>query len=213
MHRAVVLLLLAVCMALALISGFLAMRLFQRGDSPLAGSWRMRLDLSETARARANIWLCAAELGDQVDTAETMPPISVSVLLRLEADGSWSRSVEADSYEAACGEARKALAAALRELLCLRAADAGREIGSEEQAERRIEQAIGMSSERYLTDYGPALLPALSELRGRYDGGGAWDVSGARIRLEERTARFLADERLLVLYDGEEAEVYERVGG
>ena len=211
-YRLVVLLLLAVCLALAAISCALALRLYRRTDPALVGSWRMRVDLTEDARTRANAWLWEAELGDRIDAGGALPRIEATVLLSLGKDGIWTRRVEETSYEAARAQAVKALAVSLRELLRLRTAEAGREAGNAELAETRIEKAIGMSSERYLADRGPALLPALAELRARYDGSGAYQIEGHSIRFDGQTARYLADEMLLVIDGGNGTEVYERAG-
>ena len=209
-YRLVVLLLLAVCLALAAISCALALRLYARTDPKLVGSWRMRVDLTESARMRANTWLREAELGDRVDAGDALPRLEASVLLTLDQNGVWTRRVEETSYEAALAQAENALAVTLRELLILRIADAGREAGNAERAEARIQNALGMSTERWLSSWGPALLPSLTELRARWDGSGGFEIEGHTLRLNGGTARYLADERLLVL-DGEDGtEVYER---
>ena len=209
-HRLVVLLLLAVCLALAAISCLLALRLYARTDPLLAGNWRMRVDLTEGVRMRANAWLREAELGDRVDVGDALPRLEATVLLTLGEDGIWTRRLEETSVYAARAQAEKALAVSLRELLMLRTAEAGREAGNAERAEERVERALGLSTERWLSDYGPPLLPALTELRAQYDGSGAYAIEGHTLLLGGRSARYLADERLLVI-DGEDGtEVYER---
>ena len=209
-HRLVVLLLLAVCLALAAISCLLALRLYARTDPVLIGSWRMRVDLTEGARMRANAWLREAELGERIDAGDALPRLEATVLLTLGEDGIWTRRVEETSVYAARAQAEKALAVSLRELLRLRTADAGREAGNAERAEERIERALGLSTERWLSDYGPSLLPGPEELRARFDGSGSYEIEGHTLRLDGRAARYLADERLLVI-DGEDGtEVYER---
>ncbi len=209
-YRLVVLMLLAVCMILAAISCTLALRLYARTDPVLIGSWRMRVDLTEGARMRANAWLREAELGDRIDAGDALPRLEATVLLTLGKDGVWTRRLEESSVDAARVQAEEALAVSLRELLRLRTAEAGREAGSAEQAETRIQNALGMSTEHYLEAYGPALLPDIAQLHGRFEGSGSYEIEGHTLRLDGRTARYLADERLLVL-DGEDGtEVYER---
>ena len=209
-HRLGVLLLLAVCLVLAAISCLLALRLYARTDPLLAGNWRMRVDLTEGVRMRANAWLREAELGDRVDVGDALPRLEATVLLTLGEDGIWTRRVEETSVGAARAQAEKALAVSLRELLMLRTAEAGREAGNAERAEERIERALGLSTERWLSDFGPSLLPALTELRAQYDGSGAYAIEGHTLRLGGRSAQYLADERLQVI-DGEDGtEVYER---
>lgn len=159
---------------------------------------------------RANAWLSEAELGDRVDVGDALPRLEATVLLTLGEDGSWTRRVEETSVDAARAQAEKALAASLRELLMLRTAEAGREAGNAELAEERIQNALGLSTERWLSDYGPSLLPDLTKLQTQYDGSGVYAIEGHTLRLGGRTARYLADERLLVLDGVDGTEVYER---
>ena len=209
-HRILVILLLFVILALAAISCVLALRLTRRGDSSLSGRWRMKAELTETARSRADSWLRRAALGDQISAADYIPRLAVDVRLTLTEDGRWTREIEEDGYEEARAEAEQGLAKALTELLRLRIADAGRPPETAAEAEARIENAIGMSAEDYMRDYGPALLPTPEELHGFYDGGGSYQTEGQYIRLDGEEIRFLADDGLLVLMRPEGTEVYER---
>jgi hypothetical protein len=210
-RRIIILLLLSVIFLLAAISCVLALQLYRRSDPKLTGSWRMQVNLSEIARARANAWLGQAELGDQVDLADAMPMLFADVNLTLREDGSWSRSLDEDSYALAEKAANSALAESLRRLLCLRLKEAGRTAGTAEEAEKHIERAIGMSSERYLAEYGPALLPKPEELQSFYDGSGTWQVEGRHISFDGKTGmRYLADDSLLLLYGEGRTEVYAR---
>ena len=170
----------------------------------------MRVDLSEGVCMRANAWLSEAELGDRIDVGDALPRLEATVLLTLGEDGSWTRRVEETSVDAARAQAEKALAASLRELVRLRTAEVGREAGNAELAEERIQNALGLSTERWLSDYGPSLLPDLTKLQTQYDGSGVYAIEGHTLRLDGRAARYLADERLLVLDGVDGTEVYER---
>lgn len=209
-HRGIVLFLLVIVVLLAALSCVLTLRLWRRSDPSLAGSWQMQLNLRDTARERANAWLRAAALGELVDAGDYLPPLTVKVRLTLNADGSWTRRVDAGSLEKAQGEAEKALAEALNALLRLRVEDAGRPVGTEKETRALLENALGMPVEAYLRSYGPTLLPALDELQARFDGGGSYAVEGNHLRLGERRPRYLVDESLLLLTENNETEVYAR---
>lgn len=210
-HKVIILLLLFVILLLSAIACGLSLRLYRRSDPMLAGLWRMELDMTDTACARANAWLQTADLGDQVDAAAFMPPLRVRVELRLNADGSWSRSLDAESLDAAEKLAEAALSDALRELLRLRIESAGRPVEADSKLDARLEEAAGMTVDAYLAEYGPALLPDASALRTRYDGGGNFQVEGVHIRFEgQDDARYLADDALLVLEYLDRTEVYAR---
>ena len=209
-HRIIVILLLLVILALAVIAGLLALKLSRREDPRLTGMWQMRAELTDTARSRADTWLQRAALGEQVPAAEYLPTLSVTVRLTLSADGSWSREIRDGEYESARTAAERGLAKALRELLCLRIADAGRPPETAAEAEARIQRVLGMSTEDYMREYGPALLPPLSQMHAVYDGSGMYHADGETISFDGESVRYLMDGQFLVLLRPEGAEVYER---
>lgn len=209
-HRIIVILLLLVILALAVIAGLLALKLSRREDTRLTGVWQMRAELTDTARSRADTWLQRAALGEQVPAAEYLPTLSVTVRLTLSADGSWSREIRDGEYESARTAAERGLAKALRELLCLRIADAGRPPETAAEAEARIQRVLGMSTEDYMREYGPALLPPLSQMHAVYDGSGMYHADGETISFDGESVRYLMDGQFLVLLRPEGAEVYER---
>ncbi len=210
-HKVIVLLLLSVILLLSAIACALSLRLFWRSDPILAGLWRMELDLTESASAGATLWLHGARLSEQVDVRDSMPPLSVHIDLRLNKDGSWSRSVDEASLEEAERKAEGALSDALRALVRLRVADAGRPAGTDAELEARIENAAGMPVSDYLSQYGPRLVPTADALKSRYEGSGSYQIDGVHLRFEGLDdARYLADDALLVLEFVDRTEVYRR---
>jgi len=192
------------------IAGGIFFFLMQKPERKLPGVWRAEIDLTESVRAEAESWLAAAESGDRISIRETMGEIRVGVILTLNADGSWSQSVDTASYEEASDAAYAALSEGLRELLLLRIEAAGREAGSAEEAEALIAETIGMSTEEYLRTYGPALLPPEEEFRSAYEGGGTYTAEGNVLQRDE-TEEYLVSEDMLVITGGGETQVYHRV--
>lgn len=210
-QRVIVIVLMVVTLLMAALSCALALQMYRRTDPSLIGKWRMRLDLTDAARVRANAWLRNAELGGRVDAGDSLPQLTVWCELKLESDGTWTRTLDAGSLAYAETEARGALAAALNELLRLRVEEAGRPALTEKEAESRIRDVLGMTAEDYLSQYGPALLPDEGELRREYEGRGTYRIEGPSIRFDEKaSARYLADDALLVIRAAEGTEVYER---
>ena len=210
-HKLIVLLLLSVILLLSAIACALSLRLYRRSDPSLAGQWRMELELTDIACARANAWLGAAELGGQVDVNDDMPRLRVAVELKLTEDGSWSRSLDADSLGNAQQKADAALHSALRKLLRLRIEYAGRPVSTDTELDTRLAEAAGMPVDTYLADYGPELLPTADALRALYDGSGSYEIEGVHIRFDGLDgARYLADDALLVLEFVDRTEVYRR---
>lgn len=210
-HKIIVLLLLSVILLLAAIACALSLRLYKRSDPALAGHWRMELNLTGTASARANLWLHGARLAEQVDAGDRMPTLSVHVDLRMNEDGSWSRSVDEGSLDEAERKAERALQDTLHELARLRVADAGRPVGTDADLDARLADAAGMPLADYFAQYGPRLLPTADELRALYDGSGSYQIEGVHIRFAGLDdARYLADDALLVLEFVDRTEVYRR---
>ena len=210
-HKLIVLLLLFVILLLSAISCALSLRLYKRSDPSLAGHWQMELMLTDSASARAKLWLNAAALGDQVDVEACMPKLTAHVDLYLNNDGSWSRSLDEASLDEAREKAESALGNALRELARLRVVNTGRPVGTDAELDARLAAAAGMPLERYLAEYGPRLLPAADELRAQYDGSGSYQIEGVHIRFDGLDdARYLADDALLVLEFTDRTEVYRR---
>lgn len=210
-HKLIVLLLLFVILLLSAISCALSLRLYKRSDPSLAGHWQMELMLTDSASARAKLWLNAAALGDQVDVEACMPKLTAHVDLYLNNDGSWSRSLDEASLDEAREKAESALGNALRELARLRVVNTGRPVGTDAELDARLAAAAGMPLKRYLAEYGPRLLPAADELRAQYDGSGSYQIEGVHIRFDGLDgARYLADDALLVLEFTDRTEVYRR---
>lgn len=210
-HKLIVLLLLFVILLLAAISCALSLRLYKRSDPSLAGHWQMELVLTDNASARANLWLHAAALGDQVYAETYMPKLTAHIDLYLNEDGSWSRSLDEASLDAAREKAESALGDALRELARLRIESAGRPVGTDQELDTRLADAAGMPLERYLAEYGPRLLPAADELRAQYDSSGSYQIEGVHLHFDGLDdARYLADDALLVLEFVDRTEVYRR---
>ena len=208
-HTLIVMLLLAIILLLAAISCALSLRLYKRSDPNLSGRWQMELDVTDQACMRANAWLHEAGHGSEVDVGNYMPELHILVELALREDGSWSRQLDEASLSAARQKAEAALHDALRELVRLRIADAGRPLETDTALDARLADAAGMPVERYLSEYGPALLPSAEELQARYNGSGGFQIEGVHIHFDgQDSARYLADDALLVLAYVDRTEVY-----
>lgn len=207
----IILFLLTVIFLLAALSCVLMLQLNRERVGDVTGRWVMRLDLTDHARTCANLWLRGAELGDRIDVGDRLPTLSVNIVLSLNADGSWTRRIDTSDYSSAEKSADRALAQALLELLALRTEAAGRKAWTSDEAQTHLYEAVGLSAEEYLTQYGPSLLPDAGELEARYNGSGRWDISGQEIIFDgQRRAEYRMGGGVLILADGGEREVYER---
>ncbi len=156
---------------------------FAPGDRTLAGEWRMEVDMTGRAAAEAFGWLQDIE-GISVSREEVearMQNLTVQVNLVFQETGRFEGvfygSVPPESYEACRQAAYEAFAAEFLALLAERLRMAGYGDGMDrENLEALVTETFGMSTLEYLMSRGPALLPSLEELQGRYEGSGVYEA-------------------------------------
>lgn len=181
-----------------------------RPERKLPGHWHRTVDYASQAELAAKEWLMAAEGGSEIDLKGYMGSISVGMDLILAQDGSWSCTVDENSYRTAQQQVYTALEQAFEDLLIIRAQDAGREMASREEAAQSIEDTIGMSCQEYLKLYGPSMLPSLEEIKGEYEGSGDWKAESGVLLRNGSGEAFLINTDLLVLSGANGTEVYYR---
>ena len=195
---------------LVLVAGGILFWWKSRPERKLPGGWHRTIDLAAEAGAAAKEWLMDAEGGRAIDMKTYMGSVTVGVDLTLAADGSWTCTVDENSYRMAEQQAYTALEQALEDLLLARAQEAGQEMTGREEAAQSIEDTIGMSCREYLRTYGPVLLPALEELRAEYEGSGDWKAESGVLLRNGSGEAFLINTDLLVLTGSDGTEVYYR---
>ena len=174
------LLLLFLCAATAL---FAYLYFFQPGERDLSGEWDAELDMGSRAAVMALDWLQDIE-GVSVSREEVearMQNLTVQVNLVFQETGRFEGvfygSVPPESYEACRQAAYEAFAAEFLALLAERLRMAGYGDGMDrEKLEALVTETFGMSTLEYLMSRGPALLPSLEELQGRYEGSGVYEA-------------------------------------
>ena len=189
--------------------GVFLVMLLMRPERKLAGKWLTKQSIENDALSAAKEWLDSARLGNKVNL-EGIDDISVSLTLELNKDDSWEMYIDEAEYSARSADAYKALAKGLRKLLILRAAELGADI-NEEQAEEAITKACGLSSDEFVKQHGPMLLPASGDAGAKYNRRGSYSAKKGMISLDGNTEmRFLVDDRLLVLADDTSSTTYRR---
>lgn len=172
-------------LTLAVSTALLAyLHFFATDDSGLSGEWTTELDMTEPAAVIAYGWLQDIE-GVSVSLADMesrMQGLTVRVSMSFDqtdrAAGTFQCHVSQESYEACRQAAYEAFGAAFQELLTERLRMAGYTGSMDEDAvEALVTETFGMSTEAYLADCGPELLPSLEELQSRYDGSGTYETA------------------------------------
>lgn len=185
--------------------------LLLRPERKLAGSWLRHTAVENDAVNIAKGWLGEARLGNEADLG-TIDDVFADITLTLNKDDTWSMSLDEAGYMEEYKDAYKTLAAALRSVLIMRAAELGAEV-SDEQAEEAISKACGFSSYDYVLQYAPSLLPDSAGLASLYNRQGSYSAKGGILRREGMDdMRFLVNDDELVLSSSSESEIYKSTG-
>ena len=185
--------------------------LMLRPERKLSGTWKRQQAVENEALPLAVEWLGSARLGNEVDLG-SLGDASIKLTLELNKDDSWKMYMDEAAYEQEKTKAYQSLAAGLRSLVILRAAELGAEV-SDEQAEAAIIKACGISSYEYVMQYGPVLMPEGSSLSARYNLQGSYRAGKGRFSRDGmEDMDFLVDDNILVLANDSISETWRRAG-
>jgi hypothetical protein len=168
-------------------------------ESFLPGSYIYEVDMTDGAAGRGQEWLKGAVMGDQVDMSALLNAINIRLILTVKEEGSYSISLDEESVKAAQQTAQRSLADAFTELAILRLKAAGEGEYDRDAARERIEEKIGMSIDSYMAEYGPALVPDISELKQAYEKEGRFETDKGKLILDGSEAAYAASESVLAI--------------
>ncbi len=175
----------------------------------LTGSWETGSDVTAEVSEHASTYIKAAAMGGQIDLSQYMNDISVSRILTFAPDGTYSISVDRDSYERATDIAYGQMADALKALVILRFEAAGRSADTE-VIEKLMQDKVGMSLKDYLKDFGPDIMPGFSDMEAKYNLSGIYSADRQSILFDnERTAEYIVSSGLLAIDAGNTVQTDE----
>ena len=170
-----------------------------------AGTWSREYDLTEAADRSITGWLSSAEGGLTGISGEEDGTVSVYVTLKINADGTYEQSIDADSYASAQDEAYRILESALREVIGARFSALGMtdEAGiSDDEIDELITQAAGMGTDEYLRKAVPDIIPSYEELGSELDRSGTCRIEEDRIVFDDGASKsLLYDDDTLMIDD------------
>ncbi len=165
----------------------------------LEGDWTTDTDVTAEVTDRASAFLKAAAMGNQVEVTEYIDEVKISRILTFKSDGSYSLTLDEQSYAKSRDKAYEQMGQALNALVALRLKAAGREASSETAASL-IQDKLGMSTAEYLKEFGPELMPESEELKTRYNRSGIYNAGRQTITIDnELTAEYMVGRRMLAL--------------
>lgn len=178
-----------------------------------AGTWIRSYDLSQETDRAIREWLHSAETGLSEVPVSTHAPVSVDIILTINADGTYMQRMDAESYNAAVRTAYSNMEASLREVISARFMSLGMagESGlSDEEIDMLMQDAVGMSMDEYLHKAAPDIIPSGEELSAVLDRAGTCRVEEDLIYIDGGAGQvFLNDSGRLLIGD----DLYTEVDG
>lgn len=176
-----------------------------------AGTWMRSYDLSSETGQAVSDWLRSAESGlDEIPQADRAP-VTVNIILTINADGAYSMRMDPDSYAAAAETAYDNMASSLKAVINARFTSLGMadESGlSDEETGRLMQEATGMSMDEYLRKAAPGIIPSSEELSGALERSGFCRVEDDLIYFDNDAGQiFLCDSGRLLIGDDLYTEV------
>lgn len=164
-----------IALAGLLFGGLFVYKKFVYKDTSYVGKWTRQVDITEFVTDVMDVWLDKAIVGDLAEYGDER--VYICINLTMNSNGSWSESVDTASYERAKLQAQHVAAVGLTSFLEKRLESA--EVTPEsvdKTVEELIQEAIGMSAEEYIAQYGPQLLPTMEDLNAVYSHSGSYAV-------------------------------------
>lgn len=164
-----------IVLAVLVVGGLFVYRKYIYKDNSYVGKWTRQVDITEQVKDRMDLWLDTALKGDYAEYGDDRAVVTVT--LYLNADGSWTESFDETSYAQAEEQAINIAAKGLTSFLEKRLESA--EVTPDsvgKTVDELIQEAIGMSPEEYLRQYGPKLLPDVTEYKSTYAHSGGYTV-------------------------------------
>lgn len=176
------------------------------------GVYSRKIDLTEQVIDNINRYLSEALFGNEIDAREFVDEVNLEVKLAIGNDYSFREELKEESYEEVSRAAREALKVSLQKLLARRLDVAA--LDSEMNIDELVQEALGMSLDRYLDEYGPMLLPEKEKLTAEYHREGSYTANRNSITLTLTDGTvveyaYLVSDKMLVL-SGEYETVYTR---
>lgn len=132
----------------------------------LPGTWSRTIDVSSDMEEYIRTYLKDATLGSEIDVSKYVPEAFVKISVIFDKNGTFETHVDAESYEEALKSGREALKEALKDLITKRLEVSY--IETQKDVDTLVNEALGMNLDSYLDEYGPQILPPLSDFDLKY---------------------------------------------
>ena len=182
-RRSPILFIIIILILLTLIALLVYEHFFPRKYLP-AGTWVYDDDLTAYTSEVIDDWISTADYDIEVPVKDSYEKVRVSIILQIDADGTYKQNVDKDSYDIAKKAAYHNLKTALEALINARFTALGMadETGvSDEEIDELMQEAVGMSTAEYLRDAVSDILPDYETYAQNFECSGTCMLDGGRI--------------------------------
>ncbi len=161
------------------------------------GTWVRAYDLTPDTDQATDEWLLSATSGLTEIPKSTHDSVTIDVVLKINADGTYERYIDGESYAAAVRTAYSNMESALKSVITARFTALGMadEKGlTDDEIDSLMQEAVGMSMADYLRQAVPGIVPPMEAL--------SQDLAGTGVcRIEEDQIIFDDGAGQMLLYD------------
>ncbi len=182
-RRSPVIYIIIILILLTLIALLVYEHLFPRRYLP-AGTWVYDDDLTAYTSEVIDDWISTADYDIEAPVKDSYEKVRVSIILQIDADGTYKQNVDKDSYDIAKKAAYHNLKTALEALINVRFTALGMadETGvSDEEIDELMLEAVGMSTAEYLRKAVSDILPDYETYTQAYECNGTCMLDGEKI--------------------------------
>ena len=178
----------------------------------LVGTWYRNEDVSDIIYDNMENYLKDAVGGDEMDLSAYEDDYNLAIKLEFD-DGEMTEILDEESYEKVLNNAKSALKRAVLDLIETRMQLAF--IETDVETETIVEEALGMDIDSYLSEYGPQLLPDVSEFAEKFYVNSEYKATRNKIKLLENgidtaVMEYAVSGGMMVVGSDEKASIYHR---
>jgi len=190
-------------------------RLLDGDNNKLDGTWTTQIECTDVMVGDITLWLSTVQ-GAELDVDQlrsSLEDCDISVVLSFDKKNkTYVQEIDREDYARVHDEAYKLLADTLEELTMDRLEATGitlNEVG--QSLDELILATIGSSTEVYLEEIGPELLPALDTLEGQYNSSGEYSINNGKLLRDGVEESYVIGDGTLVITNATgESTIYVR---
>lgn len=175
----------------------------------LPGEWYRQIDLTSQVKEGIEDYLNSATFGEEIEVDKYIDVVLVESHLSITDDGKLVEVIDDQSYADAKAKANDALKQAVSDLIQFRVEK--NYIETDKTPEELVDETFGMDLSKYLSQYGPQLMPKYDELNAVYGVDATYEAERETIEIfsdETVSCEYAVAGQMLVIDYPDKAAIY-----